>query len=192
MKEFLMTMLIIFFICLLIFVIILYCVRFLERNSEAIKSVIEINRKYVFHEINDKRVEHEYDSLVNYESVSLKDVLTYELINYKEEIEDILKKVMENHRLYSLYNKEINGIKCFGEYSYAFPFRPTLLLDFIEKRLFKKMLLNPKTDFYIHVIKKYEEEHEECWFERHEIVQIVNRINKKENGRYPDDVWESI
>ena len=103
-----------------------------------------------------------------------------------------------NNHLFIKYNNEINYLE-FGGYEVYPRFYIRRLLNYYEKKLYKKYKLKPTISYtsninlYLTTIngrkrfKKYNS------FNENKILELINRINDKSNKRYNDrEIWDSI
>jgi hypothetical protein len=170
-------------------------------HSEAIKELNKINSEYSFSQVKVGYLREKYDNEHNYENISPKDYLTYQLIYKKKEILPEIKNAESNKRLYSVYEKRVKNIslgkfdidkmpsdigkieEILKKVSIILIKKPELSREIIlskaEEKAFWALVKRPITDYYIEVI----------------ICQTQingNVIRKKSNLFYPDEIREII
>lgn len=172
---------------------------FVLENSEALKALREINKKYKFYQINIPELSHSYDNENYYNIISCKDYLTYELVYRHKEIDSIINKVLDNSRKYNLYSKEIDNKCVFSSFGDAELLKNTDKLESIEEKMFLKEKLNPTIKFSLKVkliltnindspkTFKYRE------FSMNDVRDIEYRLSQKRGNYYLDnDIWKSL
>ena len=89
-------------------------VHFLMDNSIALKKLIDINNKYVFHNsIKNFDEKHIYDNERFYDNISCEDYLIYQLQYKKYDVKKEIEYIHSNKAKYELYCKEISEINDF-------------------------------------------------------------------------------
>lgn len=173
---------------------------FVQKNSNAIKKIIDYNKDYHFDSFECPEYRHDYDNEKMYENVSCYDYLIYQLQFPKERtaLLDLINKANYNKKLYDEYLKGLNDIK-YG----LFDEDPQKLkldkLITIEKKLVQKYYFHPKTRFKVNVYLLYinmggrlmSKKHRE--FDEYSVCHAVDLLNDK-NGRFYNnrDVWDAL
>ena len=172
---------------------------FVKKHSNAIRRLNEINEKYKFREIKNLNLEHSYDTEINFDSVSPRDYLTYQLQFMQDEVIENIRIIIENNNKISLYKNEIDMIDNFGTFDVEkLPKDRTELLR-QEKIIFNKNIQKPILTFNIEVtlfltnkygqLKTYKKD----TFELVEIEELIMNIKNRRNNRFlNEETWKSI
>lgn len=165
-------------------------------ESKAIANLKQINAKYTFRDIEPMYLEHRYDNLDFYNTVSERDYLVEKLTHIGDNVLKYIDLAGENKNIYSAYIREINEAKVFGLTTKFF------FMDYANKRervIFERAIKRPCTDFYITIclivtkINDVPYGRKTKSFSANEIVPIINSVKNKYGEYYRDSlVWESI
>jgi hypothetical protein len=195
----------------ILFIIIISCVvsiirsnkkrdlEFFNKNSAALKTIIEINAKYRFLDVPEITLTRDYDCEVNYNNVQARDVLIYELQYRSKEFIKYINDANKNRDLYREYSKEINQNVKYGTYKDKCTERKFNKYLRLEKALVKKKIKKAETSFKIKVLIKrfdmggnYLSKKSEIFYSD-EIIFLINKVKDK-NGSYFNDkeIYDSI
>lgn len=167
--------------------------------SMALREIKAINKEYNFYNIPNCNMSNSYDNEDNYNNISLKDYLTYQLVSSKDKIYDAMDKTFDNNHLYKQYLKEI-GKKCvFNRFDTDKTLRNKEELLRIEKKIVSQHVRKVVTDFKITVniyltnLTGFCRDSKSATFNDDEIMDLMAAVERK-NGDYylDDDVWQSI
>lgn len=174
--------------------------QFLINNSVALKSLFDLNKKYNFY-FSSKNFDEEnvYDNEIYYDSISCEDYLIYQLQFKKYDIEKEIKNIEYNKSKYDLYKKEIISIEDFGKYDNIGEVLNIRYLVSLEKNIFQKNILKPKTNFKLNVTLYCSKINGEIYggksdiFSAEQILYLIERLNDKNRGFYNDrEIWNAL
>lgn len=173
---------------------------FLMTNSVAINNLLSINKEYIFYDgIDDYYVTHTYDNVNFFNNISCEDYLIYMLQFNKKIIEIEIKNIAHNRNLNVRYRQKIDTMKIFGEYTKENDKLNKKYLLILEKRIFNKNILKPKTQYNAYV-KLYCAKmngriyaRKEEIFNSQDILYLINRLGNKTHEFYNDrGIWDAI
>ena len=168
-------------------------------NSQAIRTLLDINRHYVFTGIRYLGVRHAYDNEYFYQHVSPKDYLIYRIPDLSSEIKIEISNATDNRLNYEKYAKEVSERCKYG----MLPFntghlsRDTLLK--YEKKEFERLLYKPVVAFKMSstIVRTTEDDYymhsKSETFDADTVVDYMERIKEKSGDFYSDkEIWESV
>lgn len=166
-------------------------------KSDSLQKLYTINHEFEFYDITDKKLNHSYDNEAMYKDITPKDYLTYELQFMTKEIKKDLDNAKKNQIKYAEYLKKIKEECVLGSNTENVKMKFLFLM--VEKRLFKKYTLEPKTTYSIYVrlvLRNMADQYKSSKnkvFSATEIYDIIYKLSKK-NGKFylVPEVWESI
>ena len=171
---------------------------FVLEHSMAIKEIIKLNEKYVFHTIANFDIDRAYDNENFFSQISPKDYLTYQLVYNQKDVRSAIASSLENKKLYMPYISLVNNCQLNKYDTDKLP-RNTKWLSKIEKKCFDSKVQNPTTNFKIKVrlrLTKIDGRYvtsKNDVFDSEAIEQIIEELNKKYDGRYLiENIWQSI
>ena len=85
--------------------------KYVLNNSEALKTLKELNEKYVFYEIPKLEFINKYDNEIMYKEISARDYLVYQLQFKAKEVKSSMERIRENQVNFSRYREDISS-KC--------------------------------------------------------------------------------
>lgn len=174
--------------------------QFLMNNSVTLKSLFDLNKKYNFY-FGSKNFDEEnvYDNEIYYDSISCEDYLIYQLQFKKYDIEKEIKNIEYNKLKYNQYKKEIFSIEDFGKYNNINESLSINYLVSLEKNIFQKSILKPKTNFELNVTLYCSKINGEIYggksdiFSAEQILDLIERLNDKNRGFYNDrEIWNAL
>lgn len=180
------------------------CVRqhyknFVLKNSNAIKKIEEINRKYFFNDVEKFNLHYMYDNIHFFNDISCQDFLVYQLVFIQKEVNRALKDTLQNRNMFKTYSKEIKENCIWNEYGNIKPLSNKKLLSKLEQSLFKKKILAPQIVFFINVklvltningVHQYSKS--EIFFSE-DIKYLLVKLNQRRGTFFLDNnIWESI
>ena len=172
---------------------------FVLQHSLAIKELRQINNRYHFNSVWDHDQINTYDNEKYYDMISPRDYLIYQLVYIQKEVLTALNDTYGNRICFDKYKKEVLE-KCHHD---AFDTNELLknrkMLFKIEKRLFRKELKTPRTEYWINVYLELDKMNgvrvcskRDTFYEK-EIRSLIKRINNKNGDFYLDDeIWKAI
>ena len=173
--------------------------KFVLLHSLAIRELRQINSHYRFNLIREFDQYNSYDNENFWETISTEDYLTYQLVFIQKEVLRAINDTYGNKIMFEQYRNEI------AQRCYLNTFDTLELLGNknrlarIEKDLFKKEMLTPRTEYWINVyleLTKINGRHvcsKQNAFDSDDIRYLIRRINNKRNGYYLDEeIWKSI
>lgn len=193
---------------IIIFVILCYFIsylverkyeRFVREHSLSIRTLKELNQKYVFHVISTFDLKHAYDNENFYSEISPKDYLIYQLVYIQNKVKQSIDHTYDNRKLYRLYQEDIRNFCIFNQYDTNHCPKNFKKLSEIEKNIFDSFILEPTLDFHIQVSLRLTNIHgvrydeKNSIFDIQEIEKMIEWLNQKSNGFYlRDDIWQAI
>ncbi len=173
--------------------------KFVQLNSTALKELRLLNEHYLFHPYVNLDIEHTYDNETYFNLITCKDYLIYQLQFQQRVILQEISKIKENKILYQKYLEDLKNISSLGVYEISYgKLNLTKLLD-REQKLYHKELLNPIISFTLSVtlscskMSGYVYDRKKQEFTPAEIVDLINRLNRKQNNFFLDgNIWNSI
>ena len=173
--------------------------QFVKEHSKLLINLREINQKYHFRNIEVLDLEHSYDSETNYNNVSCKDYLIYNLRFMLKRVEKAMSDTLYNYNEYDFYKEDVNELTYNDEYNVEVPFHYTKRLVKIENKLFQQEVLKPTIIFKINVkltLIKMNNDYvtsKNQFFNRNQVEELIERLNDKHGQRYNDDgIWKAI
>ncbi len=175
-------------------------INYLYDNSIVIKKLLDINKKYNFHnEFSNFNQSHVYDNEIFYNSISCEDYLIYQLQFIKYDVEKEIDKIKENNFSFKKYCDDVSTIKEFGQYTQESCRLNKKYLLQLEKKLFFKYTLRPILQFKINIslycskINGVVYGDKTQTFSTDHIMLLIEKLKNKKGNFYKDkDIWESI
>ena len=172
---------------------------FVLEHSRAIKELEKINKKYSFKNVANLDMEHSYDNDHSYDSISLRDYLTYQLVYKRKQFDTAIANAHYNAERFKLYSQEI-AAKCeWNDFDTDELLRSERKLVRTEKRLFEKRIKEPVIEFSVrvklkqtkingdYVTNRYND------FDEDDIREIEHKLDQKRGAYYLDsEVWDAI
>ena len=170
---------------------------FVLSHSKAVNTLKGINSKYTFYSIPNFDISQEYDNVNFYDDVTPRDRLIYELQYKKDNVLTAIDNTNKNKTVFRQYKGETDHINCFDEYGTAeLPFFRSKLAR-IERKIYNSLILQATTNFQICVriiltnINGELKNAKKFVFPAEQIPEIIEQM-KQDNGRYNDEIWQSI
>ena len=173
--------------------------RWIVKNSVALKKLREINAKYVFKRVEQRTLTQKYDAEHNYNNVSPKDYLIYQLVYSQHQLKNDFASAKENIETYKKYREEIAAECSVVDYENVKWILLKKYAQKIERNLLNKVALKPETRVTI-VVKLYHVNRNhfliskkgETFYED-EIIRLIKRIRNKRGNFYRDrEIWDAI
>ncbi len=173
---------------------------FLMTNSVAINNLLSINKEYIFYDgIDDYYVTHTYDNVNFFNNITCEDYLIY-MLQFNKKITEIeIKNIAYNRNLNVRYRQKIDTMKIFGEYTTENDKLNKKYLLILEKRIFNKNIIKPKTQYNAYVKLYFAKMNgrisarKEEIFNSQDILYLINRLGNKTHGFYNDrGIWDAI
>lgn len=172
---------------------------FVLEHSSAIKELITTNKRYHFNKIKEYEFSHSYDNETFYNHISTRDYLIYQLVYLKKEVSKAIKDTYGNKIMFEQYKNELNNNCVFNRFDTNDLLKNQRKLQRVEKKLFKKRLHTPLTEYSITVrltLTKINGRYvcsKDNTFTSNEICEFIDGINSKRNGYYTDErIWNAI
>ena len=175
--------------------------KFVERNSTALETLNEINRRFVFSSFDPVSLTDDYDNEWNFESVSCKDYLIYRLNEppIQNKIVRQIQEIAQNKRRYAAYHEEVAAISSFGEFKISPAKMKEARLNAFERKLFQSRIQTPPDDFLCLVYLYRRSMSGRCYdiksgqFREWDIKEILKRLRNK-NGTFFNDreIWNAL
>jgi hypothetical protein len=173
--------------------------RWIVENSVALKKLREINAKYVFKHVEQRTLTQEYDAEHNYNNVSPKDYLIYQLVYLQHQLKNDLASAKENDETYKKYREEIAAECNVGDYVKVKWNVFKKYAQKIERNLLNEVALKPETRVTI-IVELYHvninhiliSRKDETFYED-EIIRLIKRLRNKIGNFYQDrEIWDAI
>ena len=188
---------------------------FVKNSSTALRALRETNTKYSFIQISCFDMVEAYDNANYYDTISPKDYFSYQLIYKQTAIKKAIADATINLQKMKSYQAEVSSTCRLGNFDTNFnstqpSYADRLLIKYwlskgidkihsVEQSIFSRSTLNPiteikvKVDIYLTNIKGRRLAHKSETFKPTDILEIIERLNKKENGIYLDyALWRAI
>ena len=173
--------------------------KFVLAHSESIKRINEINKTYQFIDIPNMDMSHSYDNEKFYNNISPRDYLTYQLVFKHRAASKAIKDANSNKKLFDEYKEVVLSSCTLNRFDTDQLLRSTKKLEKVEKKLFDKAKLRPRTKFTIDVKLKLTningdfKKSKRDVFQAEDILDIIERLKNKRNDFYLDEeIWNSI
>ena len=172
---------------------------FVTQHSFALKELANINSKYKFYSVSDSNEYHTHDNVNNYNNVSCRDYLIYQLQFKQREVKNDISLAESNKASYSLYKQEVERIDCFGQFDEPIENMKFDSLVSIEKTLFRRKQLKPATSYHYNV-KLYNSDmngsilnSKSDSFNSDQIKNLINKLNNRNGDFYNDrEIWDAL
>lgn len=168
-------------------------------HSTALKDLAKINQHYNFNNIKSFNMEHSYDNVDFYETISTKDYLIYQLVYIQKDVYKAMNDAYGNKIMFDKYKQDIHEKCTFNVFDTEELPKNKQRLAKTEKKLFYKSLKAPQTTFSITVrlIQRKINDHYVCskrnTYGTQEIRSLIGRINNKRGTYYCDkEIWDAI
>ncbi len=172
---------------------------FVLLHSVAIKELKNINNHYNFNFIREYNQSNSYDNEKYYDLISPKDYLIYQLVYIQKGVLTALNDTYENKIIFEQYEREIKEKCVLNTFDTEELLKNRKRLATIEKKLFKREIKTPRTEYWIHVYLKLTNINgryicsKQNTFYANDIRSLIRRINNKRNDFYLDEeIWKSI
>lgn len=172
---------------------------FVLKYSIALREIKNINKQYDFYNVPNCNMSSSYDNEDNYNNIFPKDYLIYQLVFYKDKINDAMFKTFDNYYLYEQYSKEIKKRCKLNNFDTSVKLKNEKKLLRIEKQLLFQYVKKVVTEFSITVtltltnLNGYYRDSKFATFDDDEIMNLINAVEQKSGDYYLDDnVWQSI
>ena len=173
--------------------------RWIVKNSVALKKLREINAKYVFKHVEQRTLTQKYDAEHNYNNVSPKDYLIYQLVYSQHQLKNDFASAKENIETYKKYREEIAAECRVVDYENVKWILLKKYAQKIERNLLNKVALKPETRVTIRV-KLYHVNGNQILISRKgetfyedEIIRLIKRVRNKRGNFYQDrEIWDAI
>ena len=172
---------------------------YLYENSPAIKTLLDINRHYVFTGIRNLSVRHAYDNEYYYQRVSPKDYLIYRIPDLSSEIKLAISNATDNRLNYEKYKKEIADRCKYGMIPLNTGRLSREVLLKYEKQEFERRTYKPVTVFTMNstIVRTTEDDYYRYskteTFDAETIIDFMERLKEKSGDFYSDEeIWESV
>ena len=206
-KEiFIVVMIVLAVVCAIVGIVVLalaitkyFYRRWIVENSVALKKLRAINAKYVFRRVEQRKLTQEYDAKHNYDNVSPKDYLIYQLVYLQHQLKNDFASAKENIETYRKYREEITAECSVVDYENVKWILFKKYAQKIERNLLNKVALKPETRVTIivelyhvnsnHILKSRKGE----TFYEDEIIRLIKRVGNKRGNFYQDrEIWDAI
>ena len=190
----------------LLIALIIVCVRFfhkhsdfVDKNSIALQELQRINANYHFGKCENMDLEHTYDNENFYNDISCSDYLIYNLqFNSKCALAQI-EIAKQNKNEYEKYCYDVDAHCELGKYKNDPGKLRQGLLNYLEDNEFRKIKMQPQTEFTIKVCLCCSKINGEIYdrkkqvFNENEILACIKRIQNKNGHFYNDrEIWNAI
>ena len=175
--------------------------KFVEGNSQALETLNDVNRRFVFFGFDPVSLRYNYDNEWNFESISCKDYLTYRLNDpsFRNKIVRQIQEVDQNKQLYDAYHKEVSGISSFGQYTSSPGKMKDARLNAMEKKLFLSRIKTQPSDFFCLVHLYRCSMNGRCYggksgyFRERDVKEILSKLRNKSGTFYNDrEIWDAL
>ena len=172
---------------------------FVYKHSIALAELVRLNELYVFKDIKNFDLVHDYDNENFYREISPADYLIYQLVFIQKQVETEMKDTAYNKELYGKYEFTVKGRcirNCFDVEELPINKR---LLSKIEEKILLDTILKPTIEFKIKVTLQlcningeYRKKKSHIFYPG-DIRLFITRLNNK-NGKFYEDkeIWGSI
>ena len=174
--------------------------RFVKEHSCAIQKLNVLNYNYIFHDVPNLDLRHNYDNSTYFDKISPLDFLTYKLPSMEQRIKQAVSSADRNKQLYEAYTNEVLSIDNFGTFNkhgFISLFRSKLQKK--ENKAFKMLIKKPTITFEIKVtlyqtnMRGCTKDKKEDFFNIKDITPLLERLKNKNGDFYVDkEIWESI
>lgn len=162
-------------------------------HSKGLRTINEINEKYVFSDIPNYDLSHRYDNENFYNTISPEDYLIYQLVFIRGNVRTACKNAEANAIKYREMVQEISERVKLRDYDIPVSEKNWATLDRMEEKIIKSKYKHPKTTFSIQVrlsLTNINGEHirsKSDTFDAKHIISLINRINQKRGSYYSDE-----
>lgn len=172
--------------------------KFVKNNSNALSTLEQINKQYVFKKIKSFDMQHSYDNENFYDNISPMDYLTYQLVYKQKEVSKALRDTLANAELSDKYSQEIKERCRFGQFGDVGKLDNVKLIN-IEKALFEENIKTPSVEFDIEVLLMLTNINggyitsKSSVFHAGTIKTIIKKINQKDGNFYTNrEIWDAL
>lgn len=181
-----------------------FYIKWIVKNSEAIRVLRTINDKYTFIEISKRKYDHAYDCEHNYYGVSPEDYLIYQLAEWQYAVKKDINLAKQNLRTYEKYSAEVREKCTLIDYSKIDAIVFKKFAQKLENKEINKRAHHPTTLISIDVVLrrvtrgKQELARKKQTFDQTEILELIARINnvfnRYDGSKFYKDrgIWDAI
>ena len=172
---------------------------FVYKHSIAFTELIKLNELYIFKDIKNFNMVHDYDNESFYRDISPADYLIYQLIFIEKQVEAAMKDTAFNKELYGKYEFSVKGRCIRNCYDVEELPKNKRLLSKIEEQLLLENIQKPTIEFKIKVTLQlcningeYKRKKSQTFYAG-DIKLFITKLNNK-NGRFYEDreIWDAI
>ena len=184
------------------------CRRFVNKNSKAISELNEVNRQFVPLPFQPLSFSETYDNEKNYENVSCRDYLIYQLnvSSVRTAIARQIQDLSQNNRRFEEYRKAWNAISSFGDFNGVSHRFNRKRISRLEKNVFlSRVVYRTDTEFYCRVelelcyMNGYVYNRKTARFQEEDVESLIRRVKNTSYDSYNDrefyndrEIWDAL
>lgn len=175
-------------------------IHFIYVHSFSLKELKGINQRYTFAEFDGLHCyTKKYDNEIYYNSISPKDYLIYKLVSSQKKYKKLISLCINNRNLYDEYSQLIPKVESLGRYDVNELPRFSKFLNFLEKKICNKNILDPDLDILVNIelvltnIKGNYKRSKSQKFYINDLEEIIYDLNQKSGDFYLNrNIWDAI